>query len=374
METKEVMLESAEHRALRQSLRRLLDRHTSQAARLTDGSAEQTDPELWRRLANELGVGEMAVPEEFDGAGFGARELAITAEELGRRLLPSPFLATVVMGIQLLLETGDQAAIDTYLPGLMDGSKRATVLLPQHGAGWSIATTSVAAFQSTDGTSQLRGSVTHVIDGGSADILIVPARTSDGTIQLYVVTEFKDAVRSPNAALDHTRAFAEVMLNDCTAVLVSTDDAVAVTDRAMTVAAACLASEQLGVAQYMLDTAVEYARDRHQFGRAIGSFQAVKHKLADSLLGLELARATVHDALIQLEDGQPTARRAVSIAKLVASEAGYDVCANAMQIFGGIGVTWEHHAHLYLKRASGNRVLLGRPEVHREYIASSLSL
>lgn len=372
METNDV-LESAEHRELRRSLRRLVDGQVTPTVRLADGSAAQTDPNLWRRLANELGVTGLAVPAEFNGAGAGVRELAITAEELGRGLLPSPFLTSVAMGIQLLLEAGDAATIDAYLPGLLDGSTRATVLLPQHGAGWNIETTPVAAVPSSEGTHRLHGTVGQVLDGCMANLLIVPARNG-AQVCLYLVSELDGVLRKAQAALDHTRTFADVTLDDCTAVLLPTDDAVAVADRAMTVAAACLAAEQLGVAQHMLETAVTYARDRHQFGRAIGSFQAVKHTLADSMLTLELARATVDDALTQLDAGTPIARQAVSIAQVVSSEAGFEVCANAMQVLGGIGVTWEHEAHLYFKRASGNRVLLGRPSVHREHIAASLSL
>lgn len=374
MDTKEHVLESEEHQALRHAVRRLLERHGKGGADLTDGQAGQVDLDLWGRLANEIGVCGLAVPEDLDGAGFGARELALVAEELGRRLLPSPFLPSVAMGTQLLLEAGDPAALEAHLPALLSGTRRATVLLPHHGDGWSVEETDIAAVRDDGSGYRLRGRVTRVLDGHAADLLIVPARAEDGTVDLYLVTEFIDVARRAQPSLDHTRAFAEVILDGCAAVRVAAPDAAGAIDRAMSVAAVCLAAEQLGVAQHLFDAAVKYAKDRHQFGRPIGSFQAVKHKLADSLLELELARATVNDALGQLESGDPSARRAVSVAKLVSSEAGYVVCANAMQVFGGIGVTWEHEAHLYFKRASTNRVLLGRPGVHRELIASSLSL
>jgi alkylation response protein AidB-like acyl-CoA dehydrogenase len=370
------MIESPEHVELRTSLRRLLERQADEQAvrTIADTSASGFDAALWKRLAQELGVTGLAVPESLDGVGYGVRELAIVAEELGRRLVPSPFLASIVMATQVLVESGDDDVAGEWVPQLVAGEVLATVLLPHHGAGWSIDATSVTAETGADGGSRLTGRVTHVIDGGEAQLLLVPARSADGDVQLYAVTGDSGVVRTPTPAMDQTRRFADVDLADAPAQRLATSDPQAVVDAALTRAAACLAAEQTGVGQAMLDAAVEYAKVRQQFGRAIGSYQAIKHKLADALLSLELARATVSDALLQLDAGGPTASRDVSIAKLVSSQAGYEACAQAIQVFGGIGVTWEHVAHLYFKRAVGNRVLLGDEAYHRRAIAAAIGL
>jgi alkylation response protein AidB-like acyl-CoA dehydrogenase len=217
----------------------------------------------------------------------------------------------------------------------------------------------------------LSGTVTQVVDGGIADVLLVAARGSDGVALYAVDTEVAGVQRTPLATLDLTRSEANVTFSDAPAqVIAGPDETARILDHALQVGAALLAVEQVGAAQHLLDLSVEYAKSRLQFGRPIGSFQGVKHRLADLLVDVEHARSTAYHAIWALTDGSDDPALATSVAQAVCSAALSHVATDAIQVHGGIGFTWEHQAHLYYKRAATDAVLLGGAEEHRDRVAA----
>lgn len=297
----------------------------------------------WSRFATELGVAGLAIPEEYGGAGCGMAEAAVVCEELGRALSPHPYLQTSVLAVEAIKATGDRAAMARLLPGLADGSVTATVLLPGH------------AELTLDGD-RLTGLARPVLDGE-----LVLAYVGD------VLAEAVPSARAPLAALDRTRPLTALTFDAVPAVRMDGTGY----ERVRDLAVAALAAEQVGGAARCLETSVAYARQRHQFGRPIGSFQAVKHKLADVLLLVESARsAALAAARAPLEE--LSARAAV--AGSYCTEAYLTASAENIQIHGGTGVTWEHQAHLYFKRASADAQLLGTPQAHRARLAEAAGL
>lgn len=368
--------ESEELRDLRSTLRRMLaDTAPESVVREHLDTQDGFDRAAWRRLATDIGVQGLALPEEYDGAGCGLRELVVAAEELGRTLCPGPFLSTVLLSATLVAASEDSGAMAAVLPGIADGSLVASVALPGHGSGWDPTATTVTATgggEAVDGW-RLTGAVPRVLDGRAADVLLVPARHGELVSVFLVRPQAPSCTAEPTLTMDQTRRFARLDLDSAPATLLGTPgSAPALIDRAATTAAVGLAADQVGGARRMLEITTAYAATRHQFGRPIGSFQAVKHTLADMLIGTELARAALEDAVRAVEGGgDPTA---VSVAQVVCSETYYEVAAAAIQLHGGIGFTWEHPAHLYFKRATGDRVLLGSPGHHTERLAVALGL
>jgi alkylation response protein AidB-like acyl-CoA dehydrogenase len=316
------------------------------------------DPALWARLGGELGVLGLAVPEERGGAGGGIVDQAVVAEEFGAALVPGPVLGTVGLAIPALLAT-EGAAADELLGVFVAGERTAALAVPADalapGPGDVVAQ-----------DDRLTGEIAQVVDG-AADVLLVPARTPDGTA-LYV-TEGGD--RTPLSTLDRTRRQARVRFDATPARLLTAGaGADAAITAALRVGGALLAAEQVGGAQRLLDLTVSYAGTRLQFGRPIGSFQAVKHRCADMLVLVEHARSTAQHAAWALQDGTDDADLAVSIARATCSQAYQEIAAAAVQLHGGIGFTWEHPAHLYLKRAVSDAALLGSAAAHRERVAA----
>ncbi len=367
--------ESEELRDLRSTLERMLVA-TAPDSVVRDhlDSPDGFDRGLWQRLAQQIGVQGLAIPEEYGGAGCGMRELAVAAEELGRSLFPGPLLSTVLLGATVIQRSGDSEAMKAVLPGIADGTIVCTVALPRHGAGWDPADTIVTA--SPDGDVwRLTGTIPRVLDGATADIMLVPARHGDAVSVFLVKSGSETTTVEPALAMDQTRRFARVTLTGTTATLIGGSGAApGMVADAVAFAAIGLAADQVGGARRMLEVTTEYAANRHQFGRAIGSFQAVKHALADMLIHTELARAALEDAVRAMDEGAADLPSAVSVAQAVCSEAYYAVAAAAIQLHGGIGFTWEHSAHLYFKRATADRVLLGSPSHHHEVLASTLGL
>lgn len=361
---------------LRAVVRRFLDRWSPEShVREHLDSPDGFDRTVWRRLAQDIGVQGLAIPEEYGGAGFGMRELAVVAEELGYALCPGPFLSTVLVSATVLVVSGDHHAMKTLLPGIADGSVLSTLALPQHGSGWDCRPTQVTATRTGDEWT-LSGTIPHVIDAQVADVLIVPARQDDGALSLFTLDAAGEGVRAePTLALDQTRRFGHLTLSSARGTLLGEEGVGAdILDRAMPLASVGLAADQLGGARRMLEATTEYAKTRHQFGRPIGSFQAVKHKLSDMFMEVELARAALDDAVRATAEGASGLITASSVAKVVCSETFYDVAATAIQLHGGIGFTWEHSAHLYFKRATSDRILLGAPGHHQERLAVALGL
>jgi alkylation response protein AidB-like acyl-CoA dehydrogenase len=329
------------------------------------------DQAMWRQIAGQLGLPGIAVPERWGGAGAGIPELAVVLEEMGAALLCSPFFSTVAMATQCLLASGDQGAMADYLPAFVDGTSTATVILNGHLDAWDPAAVTLTARRDGDGY-RVDGEVAMVLDGHTADVILAAANTDAGISLFAVAAPAQGLEREPLASLDRTRKVTRMHFDTVESRLIGDDGgAAAGLARTSDLAMVALAAEQVGAAQRCLDMAVGYAKDRIQFGRAIGSFQAVKHRCADMLVLVEGARsAVVHAAGVADGDGLATA---ASVAKLASSEAFLQVALDNMRIHGGIGFTWEHDAHLYVRRAKSAELIFGSPDYHAQRLAELVS-
>jgi len=342
---------------LRASVRALLDERAPAAtvlAHLEDD--DNTDLKLWRTLATELGCASLPVPEEQGGAGATWRETAVVAEELGRGVTPVPFLGSAVLGTAALLAAGDTATLSAAAAG----DTIVTLAVPLAAMPGAYEPTVRAE------GGKLTGTVTSVADAGHADALLVP--TADG---LYLV-EAGDVTRTPVVSLDMTRRLTDVTLSGAAGTRVA-EGADAVT-RALTVGAAMLAAEQLGLADHCLQTTLAYVKERKQFGRAIGSYQALKHRLADLYGSVSQARAVSRYAASCVADDDPDTPVAVALAQAYTSEVVVKAAEECVQMHGGIGFTWEHPAHMYLKRAKADSIALGTADRHRAALAALVDL
>ena len=343
--------ETEDRAALRQSVRDLLAKHSDSAAvRKAIASSDGFDPVLWGRLVEQIGVAALAIPEEFDGVGASLAETHVVLEELGRTLTPAPMLGSAVLAAQTLLLAGDHDACARLLPGIAAGEVAAVCWASE--SGWE--TTGVTA----SGDS-LTGTAHYVLGGDVATTLLVLA-TDDAGVALFEVDPAADGVdRRRVPTMDPTRSLAQVSF---TAVagrrLSSPADLV---EQSKTVALVALSAEQVGAAQAALDLTVDYTKNRKQFGRVIGSFQALKHRMADMYALVETARSMSYAAALSRDPQDAYA------AKIYCSEAFEQVAAEAIQLHGGIAITWEHDAQLYFKRAHGTAQLFGRPH---EYLGA----
>jgi alkylation response protein AidB-like acyl-CoA dehydrogenase len=273
---------------------------------------------------------------------------------------------TVYLAIPALVAASSGPARDELLGDLIEGRRTAAVAVVDRAGVFDPEAVTVTA----DGDA-LSGTVTQVVDGGIADVLLVAARGSDGVALYAVDTAAAGVQRAPLATLDLTRSEANVTFCDAPArVIAGPDETARVLDHALQVGAALLAIQQVGAAQHLLDLSVEYAKSRLQFGRPIGSFQGVKHRLADLLVDVEHARSTAYHAIWALTDGSDDPALATSVAQAVCSTALSHVATDTIQVHGGIGFTCEHQAHLYYKRAATDAVLLGGAEEHRDRVAA----
>jgi alkylation response protein AidB-like acyl-CoA dehydrogenase len=366
---------SEEQEALREVVRQFLAaRSPESAVRELMATERGYDPEVWGQMADQLGLQGLIVPEDLGGQGFGAMELAVVLEEMGAALLCAPFLSTVVLAANALLASGDRAAQEAVLPGIAAGRTLATLAVVERAGRWDEHGVEAAAV--AHGASwRLTGTKPYVLDGHVADVVLVAARTAAG-VSLFLVDGGAPGVeRTLEPTLDATRKQATLELRDVEATLVGTEGGGwAVISAVHDLAAVGLAAEQTGGAQRCLDMAVEYAKVRVQFDRPIGSFQAIKHKCADMLLEVESARSAAWYAAVCAAEGSSELPAVASLAKAYCSEAYSHVAGENIQIHGGIGFTWEHPAHLYLKRAKASEVLLGSPTFHRELLAQRIGL
>jgi alkylation response protein AidB-like acyl-CoA dehydrogenase len=358
---------SDEHLELRNSVRRLF------AASVAAGRNSERMPasggELYSRLARELGVVGLGIPEEFGGSGYGIVELALIHREVGRALLAEPLLACS-LAAQVLLHSGDPVACARHLPGICQGELIATV------AGlscydWDEPVGSRAKLR--DDGWHLSGSEPWVLVAQDAALFLVFA-LSDNGLSLFSVDARSDGVSiEAFDGVDPTRRQGRLILDGAAATIIGTvGQAAALRSRSLDIAVVLLAAEQLGLAERCLEMATDYAKQRIQFGRPIGSFQAVKHKLASVLLEVEAATSAVMFAswVADRDPGQlPTV---ACIAGATCSEAALLAAGENIQVHGGIGVSWEHPAHLYLKRATTDRMLFGDPQRHLECLATIL--
>jgi len=368
-----------EQEELRASVRRFLaDRAPITAVRELMETTDGLDAGVWRQAGEQLGLQGIAIPEEYGGAGFSFAEQAIVLEELGAALYGGPYLASAVLATTALLASPDEDARKTYLPGIASGDTIATLAFTEEDGSWEPDAIRLAASPAQDESAdgwQLDGRKSFVLDGHTANLILVVARAGDALSLFAVPAEASGLTRTALPTLDQTRKLARLDFAAVPATLIgSVGDGRAVLSRTLDVAAIAQAAEQLGGAQRALDMAVEYAKVRHQFGRPIGSFQAIKHRCADLLLEVESLRSAVQYAAAAVAEDSAEVPVVAALVKAYASDVYFHVAAENIQIHGGIGFTWEHDAHLYFKRAKASELFLGDASYHREHLASRIGL
>ncbi|MDO3650580.1 acyl-CoA dehydrogenase family protein [Nocardia mangyaensis] len=332
----------------RTSVRALLGKHAAPAALRTAMDSELGyDPALWRMLCEQVGVAALAVPEEWGGAGASLVESLLVVGELGRTLAGVPMLGSAVLGVQAVLLSDDEQACARLLPDLADGSRTAALCWAD-AKGWDSA--GVSASNAT-----LSGTAHYVLHGAQADLLLV--LTEDG---LFETTATAAGVTvTPTPALDPTRKLATITFAETPATRLGTGDPAALRARLREIAWAALAAEQVGAARRCLEMTVEYTASRVQFGRPIGSFQALKHRMADMYVLVESAESTALAAALAVAENSATVAEDAWVARQHCTETFSTVAAETIQLHGGIAITWEHDAHLYFKRAHATAELFG---------------
>ncbi|WP_410639181.1 acyl-CoA dehydrogenase family protein [Amycolatopsis sp. lyj-346] len=341
-------MDTGEARALRDAVRALLTRRSGPpAVRAAMESPLGYDDKLWSTLCEQIGVAALAIPEHYGGVGAGLAEACVVLAELGRTLTPAPMLGSAVLCGEVLLRSGNDEACERLLPGIAAGTTLAALAWSDVDGQW---TTALRASEAG-----LDGRACYVLDGDIADVLLAVARTDDGAGLFEVPLE--GVRRSRVTSLDPGRRLAVV---ECASTPARRLDAGGFTEplrHLRDTATIAVAAEQVGAAARALELTVEYTKQRRQFGRPIGSFQALKHRMADVHVHVEAARSALYAALV---DGDP---EAVATAKVVCGEAFAHAAAEMIQLHGGIAITWEHDAHLYFKRAHGTALLFGGPDL-----------
>jgi len=366
---------SEEQEELRKMVKRFLDEKSPESeVRRLMATSEGYDPAVWKQMAGELALQGLGIAEEFGGQGYGPVELYVVFEEMGANLFCSPYFSTVALAANALALVGSEADQAAYLPGIASGDTIATLALTDDRGDWDLATTSTTATRSGDGW-VVNGVRSFVTDGNVASLILVPATTEKGLSLFAVKGDATGVARESMPTMDQTRKQSRIELSDAPAALIGVEgEALGGLETTMQIAEAALAAEQVGGAQRVLNNAVEYAKNRVQFGRPIGSFQAIKHKCADMLLDVESAKSAAYYAAWAAQERNDELPIAASLAKSFCSEAYFHCAAENIQIHGGIGFTWEHHAHLYFKRAKSSELFLGDPAYHRELLAQRLGI
>jgi alkylation response protein AidB-like acyl-CoA dehydrogenase len=366
---------TAEQEELRASVRRFLAaRAPISAVRELMDTTDGMDAGVWRQAGEQLGLQGIAIPEEYGGAGFSFAEQAIVLEELGAALYGGPYLASAVFAATALLASPDEDARKRYLPGIASGETIATLAFTEEDGSWEPDAIRLAATSSADGW-QLDGTKSFVLDGHSAHLILLIARSGDGLSLFAVPADASGLARTALPTLDQTRKLARLDFAAVPATLVgSSGDGAGVLSRVLDVAAIAQAAEQLGGAQRALDMAVDYIKLRYQFGRPIGSFQAIKHRCADLLMEVESLRSAMQYAAAAVAEDSAEVPVVAALVKAYASDVFFHVTAENIQMHGGIGFTWEHDAHLYFKRAKASELFLGDASYHREHLATRIGL
>jgi alkylation response protein AidB-like acyl-CoA dehydrogenase len=366
---------SEEQEEFRRVVRRFLEDHSppSEVRRLMETETGY-DPAVWRKLSEELGLPALALPEAYGGQGFTAVELGIVMQEMGRALLCAPYFGSIVLAAGAIENAANEEQKKELLPALASGETIGALALCEPAGRWDAAGISLTATP-VDGGFRLDGVKTHVLDGHLADLVVVVARRpgtsgEDGLSFFRVPGDAAGLERRPLQTLDPTRKQAQLRFSGVRAELLGEPGAGAPPlRRTLDLGSVALAGEMVGGAEKVLETTVAYAKTRVQFGRPIGSFQAIKHKCADMLLEVELAKsAAMYAAAAAAEDSDELSEVA-SLAKALVSDAYRQAATESIQIHGGIGFTWEHDCHLYFKRARSSELLLGDPTHHRERMA-----
>ena len=362
---------SEEQLAFRNGLRRFMeDVSPSTEVRRLMESEEGYDKSVWVRLANELGITGIHIPEAYGGQGFGVSELGIVLEEAGRALICAPIFSSTVLAATAVMKAGTEEQKQRLLPGLAAGKVRAALAWVEPGHSWLPEDCKCIAREVADVTT-IHGSKSLVVDGHEADAFVVLARTpdceADAGLSLFWVEGNADGIeRRLQQSLDPTRKLANLHFDGVFAErLGSLNAGFRALNETLDVAAVCLAHEMAGGAERLLESAVDYANLRYQFGRPIGSFQSLKHKAADMVVDVELAKSAAYYSAASLDAGDGDASIAASAAKVQASESYMRTAAHTVQIHGGIGFTWDNDTHLWYKRAKSSEVFLGSPAFHR---------
>lgn len=357
-----------EHEELRATVRRFFaDVASEPAVRRDMDRDEGWSAATWHRLCGEMELPALAIPEKFGGIGFGLVELGIVLNEAGRSLLCAPLFSTCLAALALL-EADDPAAAAAHLPGLAAGTTTATLAAHEPGSSWDVVPTVRAVGAGEDW--RLTGVKDWVLDGHTARLHVVSATSMAGTSLFLVDGTARGLQPQQLTAVDPTRKVARLTFDETPAVLLGTEgDGDRPLRRTLHAAMTLLAAEETGVAEACLEMATEYARQREQFGRPIGSFQAVKHKLATVLLEVEAAKSAAMYATWAADHRPDQLAEVAAIAAVTCGEAALLAAGENIQVHGGMGLTWEHPAHLYLKRATTSRVLFGDPQDHLERLA-----
>jgi alkylation response protein AidB-like acyl-CoA dehydrogenase len=371
---------SEEQEELRRTVRQFLESKSpeTEVRRLME-TTEGYDPAVWKQMGQELGLQSIAIPEEFGGQGFTFIELGIVLEEMGRVLLCAPYYSSIVLAASAILNAGTEAQKQELLPGIASGDTIATLAFTEPNGKWDVTGITLEAKES-GGSWSLSGEKMFVLDGHTANTIVVVARTAgtSGTegISFFTVSGDADGMtRTPLSTMDMTRKQAKLELSNVAAEpLGASGDGWAAYSKTLDQAAVALANEMMGGAQFVLDMSVQYAKDRVQFGRPIGSFQAIKHKCADMLLEVESGKSAAYYASWAAAEDNDELPVVAALAKAYCSEAYFHAAAENIQIHGGIGFTWEHPAHLYFKRAKSSEIFLGDPTYHRELLAQRIGI
>jgi alkylation response protein AidB-like acyl-CoA dehydrogenase len=371
---------SVEQEMLRRSAREFLAKEcSSKFVRKQMESPDAFDPALWKKLA-DLGWTALGIPEQYGGVGT-FLDLVVVLEEAGRSLLPGPFFATMGLAVPVLIEAGTEAQKREVLTAIAEGSGRATLAFTEATGRWDADSIKLAAKPAGDGW-QIDGVKHFVPDAAVADYMLVAARTrgegEDGITLFLIKGKPNGMTVTPLEAMDQTRRWSQVTFEnvklDAGTVMGSAHMAWPSLTRALEWATAGLCAEMIGGGQKVLETSTEYAKTRQQFGKPIGIYQAVSHKLADMLVQSESARSATYYAAWTVDADAPDRSLASSIAKAYVSDAYRKIAGDGIQVHGGIGFTWEHDLHLYLKRAKASEVTLGDATYHRELVAQALDL
>ena len=365
---------SDEHEELRATVRAFLqERSDENAVRAHMAGERGFDPEVWTLMAEQMGLAGLIIPDEHGGAGMSYVELLVVMEEMGKALLCSPFLGTSVFATNALLHCADAVTQKELLVGIAAGRTLATVAHAEPRGRWDLADIEMRA-RAKGGGWELDGSKSFVLDGHTADVILVVARTDAGLELFRVDATARGLTRTALPELDLTRKLARLDFAATEAAKVSDGDQTEALEKVLGLTLAALAAEQVGGAQACLDQATDYAKTRLQFGRPIGSYQGIKHKCADMLVAVEFARSAAYNACFAAAEDAPDFLEAASIAKAYCSEAYFHAAADNIQIHGGMGFTWEHPAHLYFKRAKASELLFGDAAYHREVVANRIGI
>lgn len=351
-----------------QSLRKFLDlRWTDVQVRASMEGPHDEESTVWRQLTSQLGIAGLLVPEEFGGTGWAPTESLLVAEELGRALYGGPYFGTVVLGINTLLLSEDQEACEKFLPELVSGESTATFAPVSEGRDRNLTPAPVA--QLIDGEWTIDGSATRVVDADSATYLLVEADTPNG--RSIFLLDGTNVNRNQSVTLDPTRRLGDLHFDKAPAQLIGEASAAErIKTELQTRVLLALSAEAVGGAAKCVEETVAYAKIRHQFGRPIGSFQAVKHRCAEMQVRLEGAQAGVrHAGDVALDNSEDLALLA-RVLKVFTTESYFRTAADTIQLHGGIGFTWEHFAHLHFKRAKSLEIMWGTHHEHRAEIAN----